>query len=64
MFILELIAFVFVMFVMFIPTFIARSRHLARRTACFWLNLFLGWTVIFWVPLIMWALLSNGIDTA
>jgi hypothetical protein len=61
---LELIAFVFVVFVMFIPTFVARSRHLARRDACFWINLFLGWTVIFWVPLLMWALLTNSVEQA
>lgn len=58
----ELLAFVFVVFVMFIPTFVARSRHLARRGACFWINLFLGWTIIVWLPLLIWALLTTGVD--
>ena len=58
----ELLAFIFVVFIIFIPAIVARQRHLARRKACFWLNLFLGWTVVVWLPLLVWTLLTNSVE--
>jgi len=59
----DLLVLFFVVLFMFIPTFIARSRHLKRRVACFWVNLFLGWTVIIWVPLLVWSVLTSAIES-
>jgi hypothetical protein len=40
----------------FLPTIIARSRHLPEGTAIAMLNLFLGWTFIGWVIALIWAI--------
>lgn len=40
----------------FIPTFISFARENPHRYVVFWLNLFLGWSGIVWVGLLVWAI--------
>lgn len=56
--------FIVILFIaaMFVPTYIAYSRKLKRRFACFWINLLIGWTIIGWIPLIAWAALSSAVE--
>jgi Superinfection immunity protein len=42
----------------FLPTILA-SRHGREITGVLLLNLFLGWTVIGWFTLLIWALVSQ-----
>ena len=48
--------------IIFMPTLIAFSRHLKHKNICFWTNLFLGWTIIFWIPLLVWSMFSKNIN--
>jgi len=48
---------------MFIPTLVARVRHIRHTTICFWINLLLGWSILFWLPLLAWTFLTTDIDT-
>ena len=41
----------------FIPAIVGRKKHNAR--AIFWLNFFLGWTVVGWVGTLIWALMQE-----
>jgi len=59
----DFVVFLLVWCIMFSPTFIAYNRKLKRRFACFWINLLLGWTVIIWIPLLIWSLLTSAIET-
>lgn len=59
----DLIVFLLTLAIMFIPTIIAFNRNLKRRWACFWINLFFGWTIILWVPLIIWSMLTSAVET-
>jgi predicted small integral membrane protein len=45
--------------VYFLPTLVAVSRHKRNALAIFALNLFLGWTLIFWVVAIVWSLMAD-----
>jgi hypothetical protein len=40
----------------FLPTLVARGRHLPESAAIGLLNLFLGWTLIGWVIALIWAI--------
>lgn len=46
--------------IMFLPTFIASSRDHKYTKRCFWINLLLGWSVIAWLPLLIWSLVSKA----
>jgi hypothetical protein len=56
----ELLTLILFLGLMFLPTFIARSRNHKHKTACFWINLILGWTVLAWIPLLVWSLASKA----
>jgi hypothetical protein len=45
--------------VYFLPTMIAAGRHKRNAGAIFVLNLFLGWTFIFWVVAMVWSLMAD-----
>jgi hypothetical protein len=52
-------AFIIIIFIYFVPTFIASSRKLQDFNWVFFLNLFLGWTGILWLGLLIWAALGK-----
>ena len=43
----------------FIPAIVGRKKQDAR--AIFWLNFFLGWTVVGWVGTLVWALMNDPV---
>ena len=43
----------------FIPAIVGRKKRNAR--AIFWLNFFLGWTVVGWVGTLIWALMNDPV---
>jgi hypothetical protein len=45
--------------VYFIPFFIAAARGHANTLAIFVANAFLGWTVVFWFVILVWAFTAN-----
>ncbi len=47
---------VLTIFLHFLPTFIAGSRHVNNFWWIFLVNLFLGWTLVGWVVALLWAL--------
>jgi hypothetical protein len=47
----------------FVPTFVARSQHRRQTAAIFVLNLFLGWTFLFWVLALVWAVADDHVYT-
>ena len=53
---LESIATTSIFTVYFLPSFIAFSRAHKDRFAIFLLNLFLGWTILGWVAVLIWSL--------
>lgn len=53
------LAVVFVLWIYFIPAWIAEIRNNPSTTAIFVVNLFLGWSLIGWVIALIWAL-SGG----
>jgi len=55
----EILGLILFALFMFLPTFIARSRNHKSKKTCFWINLLLGWTVIGWIPLLIWSLVSD-----
>jgi len=59
----ELFVLIFLIIFMFIPTLVARVRHIRHTTICFWINLLLGWSILFWLPLLAWTFLTTDIDT-
>ena len=48
----------------FVPAFIAANREVKRATAIFFLNLLLGWTFVFWVVALVWALADTVEDVS
>lgn len=48
------------LFFYFIPTVVAFSRKRYNAGAIFVLNLFLGWTLVFWVMSLVWAVSNSG----
>jgi hypothetical protein len=52
---LILLAFV-ALFLHFLPTFIAGSRHVQNFWWILLINFFFGWTLIGWVVALIWAL--------
>jgi Superinfection immunity protein len=59
--ILVLIFFVS-MFIYFLPSIIAISRHKKQYIAIFLLNLFTGWTFIGWVGSLIWSVMKEKVD--
>lgn len=57
-----LVMFLLFLAILFIPTFVAYKRNLKRRLACLWVNILFGWTVIVWVPLLIWAMLTSATE--
>ena len=55
--ILQLFECVFLIFMYFLPAFIAKDKRNAG--SIFMLNLLLGWTVIGWVIALCWAMLND-----
>ncbi|MBR4624292.1 MAG: superinfection immunity protein [Alphaproteobacteria bacterium] len=53
--IIELILFLILAFVYFLPTIVAYSRNHTNALAILILNLFLGYTLIGWVVALIWA---------
>ena len=47
------------LFIHFLPTFIAHSRHVQNFWWIFLINFFFGWTLIGWVVALIWALNDN-----
>ena len=43
-----------------IPFFVAKSRKHIHKRAIFWLNLFFGWTLFFWVIMLVWAIIGQS----
>ena len=60
MFVADLIVFVCMVLLYFLPFFIARSRNHKNTQTVFWINLLLGWVIIFWIPLIIYSLASDA----
>ena len=45
----------------FLPAFVGRKKRSAR--AIFWLNFFVGWTVVGWIGTPIWALMKDPFPT-
>jgi hypothetical protein len=56
----DVLVLICLLLVMFLPYFIVRSRKHKNQTVVFWINLILGWTVIFWLPLLVYSLVSDA----
>ncbi|MFL2525156.1 MAG: superinfection immunity protein [Pelagibacteraceae bacterium] len=56
-----LIFFIILLFVYFLPTFIAEIRNIKNSTAVLWLNFFLGWTFLGFLLLLFYASLTSDI---
>lgn len=54
--VLGIIVLAFLLMVYFLPWIIANHRCHYKQTAIFFLNIFLGWTLIGWVAALVWAL--------
>ena len=44
----------------FLPVVIARVRHASHTAVIFWLTLFLGWTVLGWLAMVIWAAVDEA----
>jgi hypothetical protein len=42
-----------------VPYIIAASRDMAQRRTVFWLNVLIGWSLIGWVALGLWAIFGE-----
>jgi hypothetical protein len=58
MVIFGLVLVLVLLFVHFLPSYLAFQRKHPYRLAILLLNIFLGWTLIAWVILLLWALAS------
>ena len=59
MILLDVLGFMLLIFLIFSPTLIAHHRHLQKLKILFIINLIAGWTVIFWIPLLAWCIISE-----
>lgn len=48
-----------ILFIYLLPFFIANTRKHHKKAAIFWLNLFLGWTAVIWIGLLIYSVLSS-----
>ena len=53
------IAIMVLLFIYFIPSFVAQNRDHRNRAAIAVANLFLGWTLLGWVICLIWASTAN-----
>lgn len=53
---MSLLFFIFLLFLYFIPSFVAFNRKHQSKLAILALNIFLGWTFIGWVISLVWSL--------
>lgn len=44
----------------FLPVVVARVRHASHTVAIFWLTFFLGWTVLGWLAMVIWAVADEA----
>lgn len=56
----DIILFFIASLIIFLPTFIANARDHKNACECFWVNVFIGWTIIGWLPLLVWSLVSRS----
>ena len=54
------IVLVLILLIYMLPTLIAFSREHPRRVAIGVLNIVLGWTLIGWILVFLWAALGRG----
>lgn len=54
------LAAVFLLAMYFLPTIIAFIRGHASKWAIFLLNIFLGWTLLFWFIALLWSASNSG----
>ena len=54
------LALVFALLMYLLPTVIALCRGHASKWGIFAMNLFLGWSVIFWLWAFIWSLSNKG----
>jgi hypothetical protein len=47
----------------FLPTGVAHARAHSKIASIFVLNLFLGWTFLFWIAALVWAVSENNVVT-
>lgn len=62
LFLADVVSLIALLLVMFLPFWIAQSRHHKNKKVIFWICLLLGWTVIVWLPLVVYSLISNPIE--
>lgn len=55
--------FIFLVLIVFVPSIVAHYRHAKCERTCFLVNLFLGWTILVWVPLLAWSLFTDSVET-
>lgn len=46
----------------FVPTMIGSLRHVEHRSAIFFVNLLLGWTIFGWFAVFVWAVVERPQD--
>jgi len=59
---IDLVIFIVVLFITFIPSMIAFHRNLKRRWACLIVNVLFGWIFLVWIPIWIWSMLTNSIE--
>lgn len=59
-----LIVLVIMVATYFLPTIVAATRKHKNTLGIFFLNLFLGWTLIGWVGALIWSVLAQSEKTA
>lgn len=52
---MEIIIFIFLVAIYFLPTIVATIKEKKNSTAIFILNLLVGWTLIGWVVALVWS---------
>lgn len=60
---MELILLIIVLCIYFLPAIIAFRRNHESKGGIFFLNLFLGWTLLIWVAAFVWAFSSASNNT-
>ena len=56
---MNIIILIIILFIYLMPALVADSRRHKNTNSIAVLNLFLGWTFIFWVICLAWALSDN-----
>ena len=54
-----MIILVIIFLLYFLPSFIAKIRGHKKSGVLFLINLFLGWTIIIWIILLIWAIIGG-----